>query len=79
MTEPDWKELKETLMGMTMKQLKPIGKRWMNGSMGGAGRKSEYVQVMVAQMRHWWLSCAEQGGRERVENVLKDIREVVNG
>ena len=79
MAEPDWKDLKETLLGMTMRQLRPIGKRWFNGAMGGASRKSAHVQTMVAQMRHWWRSCAEQGGRERVESVLKDIREVANG
>lgn len=74
--EPNWVELERRLARMTMKQLRPIGKRWFNGDMGGAGAKAEYVQTMCSQMRYWWRSCVEMGGRERVEKVLQMIAEM---
>lgn len=80
--EPDWRELSERLMRMTMRQLRKVGGRWFSGMMGGASAKGEYVQTMVGQMRHWWHECADRGGRERVGNVLKtiiEIEEVANG
>lgn len=80
--EPDWRGLSERLMRMTMRQLRKVGGRWFSGMMGGASAKGEYVQTMVGQMRYWWLSCVEEGGRERVGNVLKtiiEIEEVANG
>lgn len=80
--EPDWRELSERLMRMTMRQLRKVGKLWFDGMMGGASAKGEYVQTMVGQMRHWWHGCADRGGRERVGNVIKtiiEIEEVANG
>lgn len=74
--EPDWKMLAQRLKGLTMRQLRAIGGRWFSGMMGGASAKAEYVQTMVGQMRYWWQSCVEEGGRERVDNVLKTIIEV---
>ena len=77
--EPDWEKLAQRLKGLTMKQLRTIGGRWFSGMMGGASANGEYVQTMVGQMRYWWLSCVEEGGRERVGNVLKTIIEVEGG
>lgn len=73
--EPDWDYIGETLMSLTMRELRPIGKRWFNGMLGGASAKAEYVGTMVDQMRNWWRRCAEQGGQDCVRNVLRDVEE----
>lgn len=70
--EPDWDDLRCRLMALTMRQLRPIGRAWFNGSLGGASTKAEYVREMVSQMRHWW-HLPDGYGRQRVRNVLADI------
>ena len=74
MTEPDWTELRDSLMSLTLKQFKPVRKHFL-GCLGGASTKAEAVGEMVSQMRHWWRSCGE-GGRARVAEVLDTIQEV---
>lgn len=71
--EPNWRELHDRLTRLTMKKLRPLGSRWFKGSLGGESRKAEYVDAMVSQMRYWWRSCSEQGGRDRVRNVMADL------
>lgn len=71
--EPDWNHIKETLASMPMRMLRPIGRRWFAGALGGASAKSEYIGEMVTQMTYWWRSYAAEGGQDRVRNVMKDI------
>lgn len=73
--EPSWDALRDHLGVMTVKELRGIGRRWFNGTLGGASSKGAIADAMVSQMRHWWHNCAEWGGRGRVKNVLKDIDE----
>ena len=69
MQEPDWDELSERLSRLSVKQLHVVTSRWFAGSMGGASKKSDIVQTMVSQMRHWYR--LENGyGMVRVENVF---------
>lgn len=75
MREPCWEALRDELMGWRVKELRSLGKRWFNGSLGGASSKRQIVDGMVTQMRHWWLRCEEMGGRERVANVVAYVRE----
>lgn len=71
--EPDWNHIKETLASMPMRMLRPIGRRWFAGALGGASTKSEYIGEMVTQMTYWWRSCAAEGGQDQVRNIMKDI------
>lgn len=75
LVEPDWGDVRARLMAMPMRKLRPIGRRWFSGMLGGSTAKGKYVGTMVDQMRYWWRSCADRGGRERVSNVLKTIAE----
>ncbi len=81
MDEPNWRELKARLMKLTMKQLRPIGRKWFMGFLGGASIKAEYVGKMVTKMRHWWQLYESEGGYDSVRSILADIeraeREVV--
>ena len=71
--EPDWAGLEKLLRSMTVVNLRKLGRTWFMGMLGGASTKRDIAQEMVAQMRHWWRSCADNGGRERVDDVLRDI------
>lgn len=71
--EPDWAGLEKLLRSMTVVNLRKLGRTWFMGALGGASTKRDIAQEMVAQMRHWWRSCADNGGRERVDDVLRDI------
>ena len=73
MAEPNWEDVRRRLTALTMRQLRTIGRSWFAGCLGGASAKAEYVGEMVAQMRHWWRSCADEGGRERVAGVMEDM------
>ena len=73
MDEPNWRELKSRLMALTMKQLRPIGRKWFMGCLGGASTKAEYVDEMVTQMRHWWRLYESEGGHESVRGILADL------
>ena len=70
--EPSWDELRERLFGMTMRELRGIGRDWFAGCLGGASTKAQVVGEMVSQMRHWWY-LPDGYGRQRVANVLRDI------
>lgn len=70
--EPSWEAVRETLMGMTTAQLKPIRRDWFAGALGGASTKAQVVGEMVSQLRHWWR-LPDGYGRERVRNVLRDV------
>lgn len=74
--EPGWEAVRETLMGMTTSQLKPIRRDWFAGCLGGASTKAQVVGEMVSQLRHWWL-MPDGYGRERVRNVLRDVGKAV--
>lgn len=78
MQEPDWDELSERLSRLSVKQLHVVTSRWFAGSMGGASKKSDIVQTMVSQMRHWYR--LENGyGMVRVENVFNTISKLDGG
>lgn len=70
--EPDWESLRERLLGMTVRELRGIGRRWFAGCLGGASTKAQVVGEMVSQMRHWW-HLPDGDGREDVANVLRDV------
>lgn len=70
--EPSWETVRETLMGMTTKELRGIGRRWFAGCLGGASTKAQIVDEMVSQMRHWW-HLPDGYGRQDVANVLRDV------
>ena len=70
--EPSWEAVRETLMGMTTKQLRAIARDWFAGCLGGASTKRDVVDAMVSQLRHWWR-LPDGYGRERVRNVLRDV------
>lgn len=73
--EPRWDELAERLCGLTMRELRGIGRRWFNGALGGASTKADVARTMVTQMRSWWR-MPEGYGQQRVRNVLADIDKV---
>ena len=75
--EPDWEAIAERMMRLTVRQLKPV-RWWFNGCLGGASTKSEVVRQMVSQMRHWWR-LSDGRGKQRVRNVLKDLKEAEEG
>ena len=70
--EPSWEAVRETLMGMTVRELRGIGRRWFAGCLGGASTKAQVVGEMATQLRHWWR-LPDGYGRERVRNVLRDV------
>ena len=72
--EPSWDALRDHLGAMTVKELRGIGRRWFNGTLGGASSKGAIADAMVSQMRHWWR-LPDGYGRGRVRNVMKDIDE----
>lgn len=72
MSEPNWDELREQMMGMTMAELRPIRRDWFHGCLGGLSGKAAVVGGMVTQMRHWWR-LPDGYGRGRVKNVIRDI------
>lgn len=74
--EPSWETVRETLMAMTVKELRGIGRRWFCGALGGASSKGAIADAMVSQMRHWW-HLPDGYGRERVRNVLRDVDKAV--
>lgn len=74
--EPSWEGVRETLMGMTVKELRGIGRRWFAGCLGGASTKAHIVDEMVSNLRHWW-HLPDGYGRERVRNVLRDVDKAV--
>lgn len=74
--EPSWETVRETLMGMTTKQLRRLGREWFNGTLGGASAKGAIADAMVSQMRHWW-HLPDGYGRDRVRNVLRDVDKAV--
>lgn len=73
--EPDWEDVKGRLLSLTVKQLRAIGRRWFNGSLGGASSKLDIAGEMVSCMRHWW-HLADDLGKPRVGNVLKDLADL---
>lgn len=70
--EPSWETVRETLMGMTTKQLRAIARDWFSGMLGGASTKADIAGTMATQLRHWW-HLPDGYGRERVRNVLRDV------
>lgn len=76
--EPDWNEVRERLMALTMRELRPLKSGWFNGLLGGASGKTEVVSNMVSQMRHWW-NVPDMPGQARVKNILKDLRKIEEG
>ena len=70
--EPNWGEVRDRMLALTLKQLKPV-KALFNGCLGGASTKGETVGEMVGQMRHWWRNCDWQG-KTRVQRVLRELR-----
>lgn len=69
MAEPDWSEVKEHMLSMTLKELAPIKREWFNGCLGGVSGKAAQVNEMIIQMSHWWH--IEEN--ERVMAVLKEL------
>ncbi len=72
--EPSWDALRDHLGAMTVRELRVIGRRWFNGTLGGASSKGAIADAMVSQMRHWW-HLPDGYGRDRVKNVMADIDE----
>jgi hypothetical protein len=73
--EPNWTDIKCRMTALTLKELRPV-KGWFSGCFGGVSDKAATIGVMISQMQHWWRSCADMGGHERVKNVLKTLEEV---
>ena len=71
--EPDWNDVQRRMMALTVKQLKPV-RWWFGGCLGDAHTKAETVHEMAMQMRHWW-NMPFGHGRDRVNNVLRDLKE----
>lgn len=70
--EPNWGDVRDRLLDLNLKQLKPIRKIFA-GCLGGATTKGEIVGEMVGQMQHWWRRCDWQG-KTRVRHVLREIK-----
>lgn len=50
---PDWSEVKEHMLAMTLKELAPIKHEWFNGCLGGVSGKAAQVNEMIIQMSHF--------------------------
>ena len=71
MAEPDWDGIRQRMMALTVRQLKPI-RWWFSGCLGGASTKAEVTREMASQLRHWWR-LPDGLGRGRVANVLGEL------
>ena len=67
MNEPNWDELRGTLQGMTMREIKPI-RAMFGASLAGATTKGETIQRMMSQLCYWWRE-----NRGRAETIVAAI------
>lgn len=44
--EPSWDALRDHLGAMTVRELRGIGRRWFNGTLGGASGKGRFTHVI---------------------------------
>lgn len=70
--EPNWGEVRDRMLALTLRQLKPV-KALFNGCLGGATTKGAIVGEMVGQMQHWWHHCDWQG-KSKVQHVMRELR-----
>lgn len=67
MNEPNWDEVRGTLQGMTMREIKPI-RAMFGASLAGATTKGETIQRMMSQLTYWWRES-----RGRAEAIVAAI------
>ena len=77
MTEPNWNSLQERLSKLTLRQIRPIKKKWFDGCMGGASSKYEIVREMVSSMRYWWRNAED--GQSCVMQIVEEVASIDGG
>ncbi len=69
MDDYDWNEIKERMMKLTLRQLRPV-LRWF--TLGYASTKGDKVSIAVSQLRYW-VHYNGKDGRARAWNVMREL------
>lgn len=51
--EPDWREFKQRMYALTLKEPKSV-MEWFRGRFEGSTGKDARIGIMARQMKHWW-------------------------